>query len=54
MKKAEAIKEVIRVEYGQAVREATNGKASCCGSGNLLARDKLDPMITNLYNAEPL
>lgn len=52
MKKAEEIKEVIRTEYGQAARQATSGKASCCGSGSLLEQDKLDPITTNLYKAE--
>lgn len=43
---------MIRAEYGQAARQATNGKASCCGSGSLLGQDKLDPITANLYGAD--
>ena len=49
MKKAEEIKALIRSEYGQAARQASGGKASCCGSGGLLGEDKLDPITQNLY-----
>lgn len=52
MRRPEEIKAVIRAEYGQAARQATNGKASCCGSGSLLEQDKLDPITANLYGAD--
>lgn len=46
------IKAFVRSEYGQAARQATNGKASCCGSGSLLEGDALDPITANLYQAD--
>src|SRR5215831_13575535 len=52
MKKDSEIKDHVRAEYGQAARQAKNGKPSCCGTGNLLESDALDPITGNLYNAE--
>ena len=39
-------------EYGQAARQATRGKTSCCGSGSILEDGKLDPITQNLYATE--
>lgn len=52
MKKADEIKEHVRAEYGQAARQAKNGKPSCCGTGSLLEGDALDPITGNLYGAD--
>jgi SAM-dependent methyltransferase len=52
MQNADKLKELIRSEYGQAARQATNGKASCCGSGSLLEGEALDPITANLYRAD--
>jgi arsenite methyltransferase len=46
------IKDHVRAEYGQAARQAKNGKPSCCGTGSLLEGDALDPITGNLYEAE--
>ncbi|WP_447983761.1 arsenite methyltransferase [Nitrospira sp. Nam74] len=46
------IKAFVRSEYGQAARQATKGKASCCGSGTLLEGDALDSITANLYEAQ--
>lgn len=46
------IKEHVRAEYGQAARQARNGKPSCCGTGSLLAGDALDPITGNLYQMD--
>jgi len=43
------IKAHVRAEYGQAARQAKNGKPSCCGTGSLLDGDALDPITGNLY-----
>jgi arsenite methyltransferase len=50
MKKASEVKEYVRAEYGQAARQANNGKPSCCGTGSLLEGDALDPITANLYH----
>ena len=52
MKKQDEIKEHVRAEYGQAARQAKNGKPSCCGTGSLLEGDALDPITGNLYGAD--
>src|SRR5512138_3497901 len=52
MKKDAEIKEQVRAEYGQAARQARNGKPSCCGTGSLLEGDALDPITGNLYGAD--
>lgn len=52
MKNPSDLKLLIRSEYGQAARQATNGKASCCGSGSLLEGEALDPITANLYQAD--
>lgn len=49
MKQPEDIKAFVRSEYGQAARQANQGKASCCGSGSLLQGEALDPITANLY-----
>ncbi|HJT19125.1 MAG TPA: methyltransferase domain-containing protein, partial [Nitrospira sp.] len=46
------LKAFVKTEYGQAARQATQGKASCCGSGNLLEGDALDPITANLYDTD--
>ena len=46
------IKEHVRAEYGQAARQAKNGKPSCCGTGSLLEGDALDPITGNLYGTD--
>jgi 2-polyprenyl-3-methyl-5-hydroxy-6-metoxy-1,4-benzoquinol methylase len=46
------IKDHVRAEYGQAARQAKNGKPSCCGTGSLLEGDALDPITGNLYGTE--
>src|SRR5215467_7585849 len=51
MKNEDEIKEHVRAEYGQAARQARNGKPSCCGTGSLLEADALDPITSNLYGA---
>lgn len=51
MKEKSVIKDHVRAEYGQAARQAKNGKPSCCGSGSLLESDALDPITSNLYAA---
>src|SRR5215475_9043730 len=52
MTKEDEIKEHVRAEYGQAARQAKNGKPSCCGTGSLLEGDALDPITGNLYGAD--
>jgi arsenite methyltransferase len=52
MKDGNEIKEHVRAEYGQAARQAKNGKPSCCGTGSLLEGDALDPITGNLYGAD--
>lgn len=52
MKDAHEIKDHIRAEYGQAARQARNGKPSCCGTGSLLEGNALDPITGNLYQAD--
>jgi arsenite methyltransferase len=46
------IKDHVRAEYGQAARQARNGKPSCCGTGSLLEGDALDPITGNLYGTD--
>ena len=46
------IKEHVRAEYGQAARQAKNGKPSCCGTGSLLEGEALDPITGNLYGTD--
>ena len=46
------IKDHVRAEYGQAARQAKNGKPSCCGTGSLLEGDALDPITGNLYGTD--
>ena len=36
MQDEKSLKEIIQAEYGQAARQATRGKTSCCGSGSIL------------------
>jgi SAM-dependent methyltransferase len=52
MKKDAEIKDHVRVEYGQAARQAKHGKPSCCGTGSLLQGDALDPITGNLYQSD--
>lgn len=40
------IKDAVRQKYGQAAREVTEGRASCCGSG----RKQTDPITSQLYH----
>ena len=46
------IKDHVRAEYGQAARQAKNGKPSCCGTGSLLEGNALDPITGNLYGTD--
>jgi arsenite methyltransferase len=52
MRKDSDIKDQVRAEYGQAARQARNGKPSCCGTGSLLEGDDLDPITGNLYQPD--
>jgi arsenite methyltransferase len=52
MKTSNDIKDHVRAEYGQAARQARNGKPSCCGTGSLLEGDALDPITGNLYQPD--
>lgn len=52
MKNANEIKEHVRAEYGQAAREAQNGKPSCCGTGSVREGQAVDPITGNLYQPE--
>ncbi|HKT34610.1 MAG TPA: arsenite methyltransferase [Nitrospira sp.] len=52
MKKDAEIKEHVRAEYGEAARQAKNGKPACCGTGSLLQGDALDPITGNLYGQD--
>ena len=52
MKDHSEIKDHVRAEYGQAARQARNGKPSCCGTGSLLEGDALDPITGNLYGTD--
>jgi len=52
VKNENEIKDHVRAEYGQAARQAKNGKPSCCGTGSLLEGDALDPITGNLYGAD--
>ena len=52
MMKDHEIKDFVRAEYGAAARNAAHGKASCCGTGNLLESDSLDPITSNLYRPD--
>jgi len=45
----ETIKEAVKEKYGQAAREASTGKASCCGAGPA-RQNACDPITSNLYN----
>src|SRR5262249_17700221 len=52
MKSEHEIKDILRAEYGSAARNAAHGKPSCCGTGNLLESDCLDPITSNLYRPD--
>src|SRR5512134_2938588 len=52
MKDHSEIKDHVRAEYGQAARQARNGKPSCCGTGSLLEGNALDPITGNLYGTD--
>jgi SAM-dependent methyltransferase len=52
MNQPSEIKDYVRAEYGQAARQAKNGKPSCCGTGSLLEGDALDPITGNLYGTD--
>ena len=52
MKDNAEIKDHVRAEYGQAARQTTSGKPSCCGTGSLLEGDALDPITGNLYQPD--
>ena len=52
MKDHSEIKAHVRAEYGQAARQARNGKPSCCGTGSLLEGNALDPITGNLYGTD--
>ena len=52
MKDNAEIKDHVRAEYGQAARQAKSGKPSCCGTGNLLEGNALDPITGNLYQPD--
>ena len=52
MNKDGEIKDHVRAEYGQAARQAKDGKPSCCGTGRLLEGDALDPITGNLYRPD--
>lgn len=52
MKKDDEIKDHVRAEYGHAARQAKHGKPSCCGTGQLLEGDALDPITGNLYRED--
>lgn len=44
----QAIKELVRNEYGQAALQVKSGGSSCCGDKTA---DKLDPITSNLYRS---
>src|SRR5512145_2487827 len=52
MKDHSEIKDHVRAGYGQAARQARNGKPSCCGTGSLLEGNALDPITGNLYGTD--
>jgi SAM-dependent methyltransferase len=52
MKDHSELKDHVRAEYGQAARQARNGKPSCCGTGSLLEGNALDPITGNLYGTD--
>jgi arsenite methyltransferase len=52
MKNKAELKDHVRAEYGQAARQARDGKPSCCGTGSLLEGGALDPITGNLYQTE--
>src|SRR5215467_16141236 len=54
MKREDEIKDFVRAGYGAAARNAAHGKASCCGAGNLLESDYLDPITSNLYRPDEI
>jgi arsenite methyltransferase len=47
---ANDLKEAVKSKYGEAARRASEGKASCCGSGPS-ASACCDPIISNLYTS---
>jgi len=54
MKREDEIKDFVRAGYGAAARNAAHGKTSCCGAGNLLESDYLDPITSNLYRPDEI
>jgi arsenite methyltransferase len=45
----QSIKQVVQEKYGEAARQVSQGKASCCGTSG---RKKTDPITSDLYGGE--
>jgi arsenite methyltransferase len=46
------IKEIVKEKYGQAALRATTGGSSCCGASASLDGCGIDPITSNLYDAD--
>src|SRR4051794_29833278 len=46
------IKEVVKEKYGQAALRVTSGGSSCCGASAKLECCSVDPITSNLYDAD--
>jgi len=46
------IKEIVKEKYGQAALRVTTGGSSCCGAAASLDCCAVDPITSNLYDAE--
>jgi len=45
------IKEIVKEKYGQAALRVTEGGSSCCGASGRLDGGSVDPITSNLYDA---
>jgi arsenite methyltransferase len=45
------IKEIVKEKYGQAALRAATGGSSCCGASARLDGSRVDPITSNLYDA---
>jgi arsenite methyltransferase len=46
------IKEVVKEKYGQAALRVTTGGSSCCGASATIEGCSVDPITSNLYDAD--
>src|SRR5690348_5076708 len=55
MRNKDELKECVKAEYGQAAVQAKQGRnRSCCGTGSAVEPGHLDPITSNLYEAQDM